>query len=128
MTHLALESQVQRTKQVSASWGLWRKIQPLLQVETSRQYRRRGFDLDVAVEVLSKVDNMVAKVAVIADVGSKVGMVVERDEVERRRVDEPCKGGFDPGQDYRRPAVDLQESDLGQPIAMEGSQRWLATS
>ena len=100
----------------------------MLQVETSRQYRRRGFDLDIAVEVLSKVDNMVAKVAVIADVGSKVGMVVERDEVEGRRVDEPCKGGFDPGQDYPRPAVDLRELDLGQPIAMEGSQRWLAIS
>jgi hypothetical protein len=111
---------------VSASWGLWRRTQPLLQVLTSRQYRRRGFDLEVVAEVLSKVDSMAAKAGVIA-VDNKVEKVVERNALEGRRVDEPCKGEFDPGQDYLRPAVGLHELDLGQPIAMEGSQRRLAT-
>jgi len=95
----------------------------LLQVVTSQQYRRRGFGLDIAAEALSKVDSMAAKAAVIAGGGSKVGMVVERNELEGRRVDEPCKGEIDPGQDYLRPAVGLRELDLGQPIAMGGSQR-----
>jgi hypothetical protein len=82
---------------VFASWGLSRRTQPLLQVETSRQYLRRGFGLDMVVEVLSKVDSMAAKAGVIADVGNKVEKVVERNALEGRRVDEPCKGEFDPG-------------------------------
>jgi hypothetical protein len=113
--------------QVSASLGLSRKTQPLLQVVTSWQYRRRGFDLCIAAEALSKVDSMAAKAAVIADVGNKVEMVVGRNQLEGCRVDEPCKGEIDPGQDYLRPAVGLHELDLGQPIAKEGSQRRLAT-
>jgi hypothetical protein len=92
-----------------------------------RQYRRRGFDLEIVAEVLSNVDSMAAKAGVIADVGNTVEKVVERNALEGRRVDEPCKGEFDPGQDYLRPAVGLHELDLGQPIAMEGSQRRLAT-
>ena len=125
--HLAWDLQVQRPARVSASWGLSRKTQPLPQVVTSRQYRRGGYDLDIAVEVPSKVDSMAAKAVAIVGGGSKVGMVAERTEVERRTVDEPRKGEFDPGQDYIRPALDLRELDLGQPKATEGSQRRSAT-
>jgi hypothetical protein len=112
---------------VFASWGLSRRTQPLLQVLTSRQYRRRGFDLEVVAEVLSKVDSMAAKVVVIADVGSKVERVGERYELAGRRVHEPCKGMFDLGRHYPPRAVDLLELELDRPIAMEGSQRLLAT-
>lgn len=112
---------------MSASWGLSRRTQPLLQVVTSRQYCRRGFGLDVVVEVLSKVDNMAAKAGVIADVDSKVVTVGGRYELAGRRVDEPCKGVSDLGRHYPPRAVDLLELELDRPIAMEGSQRLLAT-
>jgi hypothetical protein len=64
---------------------------------------------------------------VIADVGSKVERVGERYELEGRREDAPCKGGVDPGRHYSPPAGDLLGLELDRPIAMEGSQRLLAT-
>jgi hypothetical protein len=79
------------------------------------------------VEVLSKVDNTAARAAVIAGGGSKVERVGERYELAGRRVDEPCKGVFDLGRHYPPRAVDLLELELDRPIAMEGSQRLLAT-
>jgi hypothetical protein len=70
---------------------------------------------------------MAAKAAMIADVGSKVERVGERHVSRGRRVDEPRKGAFDPRRHFLCPDVDLLELELGQPIAMEGSQRLLAT-
>jgi hypothetical protein len=79
------------------------------------------------VEVLPKVYSMAAKAAMIADVGSKVEKVGERDESERRKLDVPRKGAFDPGSHSLQPAVDLPELGLDRPIAMGVSQRLLAT-